>query len=768
MASERITIFVNEKGTRVVQRNFRALGAEAKRSSSAIGILKAGLLAIGGSLVVRGIINLSDEFTNMSNRLKIVTSSTAQLNVVQKELLQISNQTRTSLATNAELFVRTAVATRNLAISQADLLRFTKALSQATILSGASAQEANNAIRQLTQGLSSGQLRGEEFRSVAEQLPIVLNILSDDLGVTIGQLRELAFDGKLTTDVLVGGLLRAAEDLERQFKLTTPTIGQAIQVLRNQTLQLIGTFSQGTGLGKEFAKVILSLADNIALLARILATAGIATAIFAIVSGVRALTAAIAANPLGLLATGAALAVGALIAFSDQLKLTSTGAADFRDLLIATFQVLPTLFATVFDNVTAVLQTFLGNIETTTKEGEGLILTFVRGVAKRVDAIGGLFKGLFRAIKVIFADLPRALSNIFTRAFNQVLGIIEAAAQKVIDIINPILTFAGLEPLVAARVPQLEVPFQETGRAIGEAFKGGFEEGVGAEELLDNVLLAAESRAQARLSETALRQFSEDRARSALEEFQSGGPRPGEEGKDFFTGFANGLAKIKTEISDIASLTEESLVSAFNSAEDAFVDFAASGFQGTEDFKKALSGLVEQILKDLIRIAIRQALVAAITGGAGAGGGGGGLFGTFGGIFGGGGGGAAAGAATGGGGGFGGLTGALGGAGASSGLLKNATSSAGGIFGGFLQEGGSAPLGQAFVVGEKGPELFVPKSSGTVVPNGAGIAEAPNVNVQVVNVTDDDVPGAMNTSAGQEVILNTIRRNRETIRNALA
>lgn len=704
MATEPINIIVTEKGTRVVQRRLGGLAGAATKTAGAVQVMNRALLLIGGTVAIRQLVNLSDAYTNIQNRLRIVTDSTAELVVIQKELLQVSNDTRTSFEANAELFVRTAIATRSLGLSQENLIRFTKALGQATVLSGASAIEATNAIRQLTQGLASGQLRGEEFRSVAEQLPIVLNILADDMGITIGQLRELAFEGRITAEVLVGGMLKAAEDLDRQFKETTPTVGQALTVLRNSTLDLVGAFSTGTGIGREFAEAILGLAGNIGLVARILATGGIALAIGLITTKVIALTVAIAANPLGALITGATLAISALVAFSDQISLTSDGAADFRDFMVVSFQAIQTIFVNVFSNMTAILQTFTGNLQITASNGEGVLLTFIRVVARAVDAIGGTFKGLKNFIVAAFEDLPRALGNIFVAAFNGILKIVEEAAQGVIDLINPVLTFAGLEPLVAARVGQLKLPFQQNARDLGQAFRDGFVEGVGAESLLDNLVIAAESRAQARLAETELKKFQENEAQRALSEFNAAG-QTGEVGPDqsVLAGFKNGLAEIQAEILDFASLTEDAMTNAFGSAEDALVEFVQTG-------KFNFNDLVSSILADLTRLVARQALVGLLSQFAG------------------------------------GAFGAIGGSTVSS-------------FAGARQFGGDVNANNSVLVGERGPELFTPSVPGTITPAAAPQAP-PQVNVSVVNVTDpNDVTSALATPDGEKAILNVIRRN---------
>ncbi len=100
-------------------------------------------------------------------------------------------------------------------------------------------------------------------------------------------------------------------------------------------------------------------------------------------------------------------------------------------------------------------------------------------------------------------------------------------------------------------------------------------------------------------------------------------------------------------------------------------------------------------------------------------------------------------------------------------------SSVGGLAAG-KQEGGPVTAGSPFIVGEAGPELFVPKSSGNIVPNSqlaaaaGGAAAPPNLNVSVINVDDaNSVPDAMDTRKGEQVILNVIQRNKRTVRDTI-
>lgn len=215
------------------------------------------------SLAAGNILRLVDSFTQIQNRIRVVTEGTRELNRVTEQLRQISNRTRADFRSTAELYTRTAIATRELGLSQGQTLRFTESLNQAIIVSGASAREAQAGLIQLSQGLASGVLRGDELRSVLEQLPVVADVIAQELGVTRGALRDLGRDGAITSRVIIQGFRRAREEINQEFLRTIPTISQSFQVLSNQVVAFFGALDTNTGVIGRFARGIIVLSDNI-------------------------------------------------------------------------------------------------------------------------------------------------------------------------------------------------------------------------------------------------------------------------------------------------------------------------------------------------------------------------------------------------------------------------------------------------------------------------------------------------------------------------
>jgi len=145
----------NEKSVRLLQNAFASAAATA-----------AGFIAAyAGIKGLQALARVSDTYTNIRNRLKLVTSGTEELNHVQSRLIQVSDETFTSLSANATLFSRLSLSTKQLRVSTEDTIRATQALQQTFRISGATAAEAANSAIQFSQGLAAGALRGDEFRS---------------------------------------------------------------------------------------------------------------------------------------------------------------------------------------------------------------------------------------------------------------------------------------------------------------------------------------------------------------------------------------------------------------------------------------------------------------------------------------------------------------------------------------------------------------------------------------------------------------------------
>ncbi|MCL8607647.1 tape measure protein [Proteus mirabilis] len=196
--------------------------------------------SLAGYLSASMVASYSEAWTELNNKLSNSVRASESLVDVTQRVFDISQATRSSLDATATLYARLERGTREYNTSAEDLAKLTSIINQGFIVSGATAQEAENAIIQLSQGIASGVLRGEEFNSVAEQGSRLMVALADSLGVSIGQLRKMAAEGKLTTDVVVKGLLSQGDAIGKEFAKTTRTMSQAFQEAGNNLTKFLG------------------------------------------------------------------------------------------------------------------------------------------------------------------------------------------------------------------------------------------------------------------------------------------------------------------------------------------------------------------------------------------------------------------------------------------------------------------------------------------------------------------------------------------------
>lgn len=249
-----------------VNRTERSIGSMERTMSSLSGVAK-GLLA---ALSVQQVSSYADAWTELNNKVSnSVRTGETQAEVMQR-IFDVSQATQSSLNGTATLYARLERGTRTYNTSAEDLTRLTTIINQGFAVSGATAQEAENAIIQLSQGIASGVLRGEEFNSVSEQGSRLMIALADSMGVSIGQLRAMAAQGQLTTDVVVKGLLSQGDVIGKEFANTTVSIAKGLQVAGNNVTKFFGENSTVKSFAAGFRDSVISVSENLETLSSVL------------------------------------------------------------------------------------------------------------------------------------------------------------------------------------------------------------------------------------------------------------------------------------------------------------------------------------------------------------------------------------------------------------------------------------------------------------------------------------------------------------------
>lgn len=723
-------------GVRKLAEEKMRLEGVTRRADSAVSFFRRTLLLIGGAAAVRGIVGVADAFTNLQNRIRVVTAGQGELNAVTNRLLALSNATRTSLASNANVYSRLALSVKDLGVSQDQVLRLTQSLNQAVILSGAGAAEAQAGLIQLTQGLGSGALRGDELRSVLEQIPVVADVIAESLGVTRGELRKLGTDGKITSDIILKAFAEAETSLAERFATAIPTVGQAFQVLTNQLQIFIGRINEGSGASRLLVNAILFISENLETFSRVVLAGLFVVGVNAAIGAVISLTAAIAANPIGFfitaLTTTISIGVAALIAFADQIKLTSDGTVTLQDFALAAFDLIGEAIRGFFDLVSSVLPA-IATIFGSTFSDEP-IKDFIFAVAGAIDSVIKLGRGTVNVLEVLFENFGATIRAPFVVAVNAIVELVNSAIRKVVKAFNELIALLdeqaqkvgrslGLGTLAAPQIPALDTAeASQLGKDFATAFSEGFQSG----DIVTGTVTDVFERARERATERSSSEGAGPGGEVDLTQIQG---MPLSEFEIALKAFKSSFDEIDVSAKAVAATIGGQLVSAISDASGAFAEFALSGFQDLESLRESLANVFRDLAKQILQLIIQTLILKAIQAGLGAAGGAGGA---------------------------GGVASNVGGIGGAAGV----TAGAGGIFG--LQSGGPAERGRPVLVGENRPEIFTPPVRGRIEPR-VEMQQQPTTVLVMNSFDDDTILASLDTPAGTQKVVNKVRRNRRAI-----
>lgn len=220
--------------------------------------------------------NYADGYTEIQNKLRLVESASINSARGLESVFDISLKTNQSIQATSGVYQRFAQNAEALKISQAQVASLTETVSKAVAMSGASAESAQAALMQFGQALGSGVFRGDEFNSVMEQTPGLAKAIADGLGVTTGELRNMAKEGKLTTDVLIPALERAKSSVDSQFGSRILTISAALENLSTATVKWVGETDNAIGVSRTAAEIINGFSHHLTVAATVMGTFGAA------------------------------------------------------------------------------------------------------------------------------------------------------------------------------------------------------------------------------------------------------------------------------------------------------------------------------------------------------------------------------------------------------------------------------------------------------------------------------------------------------------
>jgi len=261
MARNRLQFRVSVKDD--ASANLQRISKETDKLAGSFKRLAATAISIAS---ISEIARLADTYRLLQNRLRLVTKDSVELKAVTQELVKVSIRSRTSFQSTADLYARVARSSRELGLSQQELIDFTETVSKSIRISGSTSQEAAAGVIQFGQALASSRLSGDELRSVLEQMPRLAQAIAEGMGVGIGQLRELGEMGELTAVKVLDALRTAGPEIQAEFAKLIPLVSEAFTNLNTAIVSTVGRFDEVQGTSVAVASALLDVADQVILL----------------------------------------------------------------------------------------------------------------------------------------------------------------------------------------------------------------------------------------------------------------------------------------------------------------------------------------------------------------------------------------------------------------------------------------------------------------------------------------------------------------------
>jgi tape measure domain-containing protein len=232
----------------------------AGRAFDTLGIsaAKLGGFFTGVALVgyTKALIDIGDRANVLASRLKLVTNSAQQFAAVQQALYAQAQNNGTALEAQADLYAKLARATEGTGRSARDLLTITDVIAKQLKVSGTSAAQAAGAMLQFGQAAGSGVVHAEEFNSMLEGMPTLVQGVAKALGLTVSELKNLVNQGKITSEQWLDAMVRMKEATDQQAASMGGTFAQAWQRFSNSVFDATGALNNFLGVSKGAASII--------------------------------------------------------------------------------------------------------------------------------------------------------------------------------------------------------------------------------------------------------------------------------------------------------------------------------------------------------------------------------------------------------------------------------------------------------------------------------------------------------------------------------
>lgn len=485
------------------QEHNEALAAGTSNANSLLNKIKGIAAAYLSMKGLEAVVSASDELTSSTARLQMMVQNfagdntaadqiSAQTDDLMNKVFAAANNSRASVGDLMDVVARFGNNAKDAFSSTDEVVRFAQLVQKQMTIAGASTQEASNAILQLSQALGSGVLRGDELNSIFEQAPNLIQTIADYMDVPIGDIRELASEGKLSADIVKNAIMSAGEEIDAQFDGMPTTFGQAMTLIKNHALQsfqpvldrLNAALNSDTGTSalqaafnglaaaanvamsamSVFGNAIQWVKDNSTWLEPVAWGLVAAFTAYATVAGICAVVEAASAAAKGIHAAATAIAAGAtLTQTAAQYGLNAALAACPITWIVV--GILAAVTALIAFGTWAATSAGIANSALGTVAGAVMtVVAFVQnlgvGLINFIIARGvGLYNALVSfadAFGIIFNNPVAAIEALMLSMFNYILSIVSAAAGAIDAVFGSNLQSAveGFQAKVQAKVDE--------------------------------------------------------------------------------------------------------------------------------------------------------------------------------------------------------------------------------------------------------------------------------------------------------------------------
>ncbi len=220
-------------------RRLEDMSEETKKASQSANMLKSAFGMVGavlGTIGIGKILETSDSLVQTTSRLDMMNDGMQTTDELVDLVYRSAQDARGSFSDMADVVARFGNNAKDAFSSNQEVVEFSNLVQKQMTIAGASTTEAANAMLQLSQGLGSGALRGDELNSIFEQAPNLIQNIADYLDVPIGKIREMASEGELTSDIVKASIFAASDEINAKFEQMPMTWGQVFQKMQNAAL----------------------------------------------------------------------------------------------------------------------------------------------------------------------------------------------------------------------------------------------------------------------------------------------------------------------------------------------------------------------------------------------------------------------------------------------------------------------------------------------------------------------------------------------------